>query len=137
VRGSSGVVSVTAEAAAARVLPDSGGGPLSTTCPATPLKGRGTPPRLASKERELEEVRLLMITKAGIGGFGDNVTKDEAREDAAVFETEGISKTEHDISEPRKKQRRREGGNRGGKQIWTSNAFGNNQPSDNVSNLRI
>jgi hypothetical protein len=78
-----------------------------------------------------------MITKAGIGGFGDNVTKDEAREDAAVFETEGISKTEHDISEPRKKQRRREGGNRGGKQIWTSNAFGNNQPSDNVSNLRI
>jgi len=86
------------------VLPGSGGRPLPPTCPATPLERRGGFPggrvRTKAQERELEVSRLLMMMKSGTGGLGDEM-KEEAREveerDAAVFETDGESKTENTV----------------------------------------
>lgn len=47
---------------------------------------------------ELEVSMLLMVTIEGTGGLGDErkVEAKEERDDAAVFETKGDSKTDHD-----------------------------------------
>lgn len=96
------------EIAESTVLPGLGERPLSPTCPATLLlKGR-----LLAVERELVELRVLMVIEVGIGGFGDKETKDEAR-DAAVVDAE-VSITDSDISKAKtttkEKRRENEGG---------------------------
>jgi hypothetical protein len=89
--------------ASAVMLPGSGDGPLSITCPAT-LATLAVPsaPTLGM-ERELVEVPAteVMMTKAGTGGFGDNERAEEE------FDTERESKSESIRTESRKRNNKR------------------------------